>query len=189
MKIISKHEAIFQGLSKYFTGSPCKHNHISERYVTGRSCVQCVTDKRNKSYLENVDKNKKQSRNWYLKNSTEHKNRSKLWQRANPEKVKSINRTWLIKNRDVANARTNYRRAYKLQRTPIWANQKEILKFYEDSIKISLETGIQHHVDHIVPLLGEFVSGLHVPNNLRVITAEENLTKSNTFISDWDSFE
>lgn len=42
MEIISKHEAITRGLSKYFTGEPCRNGHIAERYVNGGACQLCV---------------------------------------------------------------------------------------------------------------------------------------------------
>jgi 5-methylcytosine-specific restriction endonuclease McrA len=75
-----------------------------------------------------------------------------------------------------------HRRAQKLKATPAWLtleHLKEIKLLYLKSKIISKETGTQHQVDHIVPLLGKEVCGLHVPWNLRVITAEENRKKCN----------
>ncbi|MCI0152405.1 hypothetical protein KNO81_42180, partial [Paraburkholderia sediminicola] len=51
-----------------------------------------------------------------------------------------------------------------------------------DARRLSESTGVPHHVDHIVPLQGRYVFGLHVENNLRLITAEENLRKFNRLI-------
>lgn len=51
--------------------------------------------------------------------------------------------------------------------------------------QMTLATGIPHEVDHVVPLLGKTVSGLHVENNLRVIPMLENRRKSNIFIGEW----
>ena len=48
----------------------------------------------------------------------------------------------------------------------------------------SKATGVQHHVDHIIPLRGNDVSGFHVWNNLRVITWQENIMKSNNLPED-----
>lgn len=65
-------------------------------------------------------------------------------------------------------------RASRLERTPSWANQKKIKEIYANCPE-------GHHVDHIIPLQGEKVSGLHVETNLQYLTAEENLKKSNKF--------
>lgn len=72
-------------------------------------------------------------------------------------------------------------RALRLQRTAAWADQKAIKAFYIEAETMTRTTGIVHEVDHIVPLLGTHVSGLHVETNLRVITRAENREKSNHF--------
>jgi len=79
------------------------------------------------------------------------------WKKLNPLKV---------------NADSAKRRAAKLQRTPPWANLEKIKEFY-------LNCPPGYHVDHIIPLQGRNISGLHVENNLQYLTAKENLSKSN----------
>lgn len=64
------------------------------------------------------------------------------------------------------------------QRTPKWVDIKDIKLVYKKARQITRETGVQHHVDHIVPLRGRFVSGLHTPDNLQIISAIENMKKS-----------
>lgn len=76
-------------------------------------------------------------------------------------------------------ARRAKRRAAEIKATPKWSNHKMMLPFYRVAERLTRETGIQHAVDHIVPLQGRLVCGLHVAHNLRVITAKENLRKSN----------
>jgi len=74
------------------------------------------------------------------------------------------------------------RRASKISATPKWVDHKAIAKIYQDAAEIQRITGIEHEVDHIVPLRSKLVCGLHVPANLRVITAKENNRKGNKFI-------
>lgn len=66
------------------------------------------------------------------------------------------------------------RRAVKITATPKWANLDKIKEIYNNCPK-------NYHVDHIIPLKGVLVSGLHVENNLQYLTAEENLQKSNKY--------
>jgi hypothetical protein len=73
------------------------------------------------------------------------------------------------------------RRAARLQRTPPWADMGAIHQVYVEARRLTLETGIPHHVDHEIPLQGELVSGLHVHTNLQIITGSENSRKKNRF--------
>lgn len=76
------------------------------------------------------------------------------------------------------------RKSAKLLRTPRWLTEFDRLKiqcYYQLAAMRNRESGQTWHVDHIIPLQGEFVSGLHVPSNLRVIPAIENMRKSNHY--------
>ncbi len=65
-------------------------------------------------------------------------------------------------------------RVAKTQRTPKWANLEKIKQFYKECPE-------GYHVDHIIPLKGKNVSGLHVEYNLQYLTVEDNLRKSNKY--------
>lgn len=86
------------------------------------------------------------------------------WQKANPEKCR---------------AHSAKRRTAKLQRRPPWSETEEITAFYK-----ACPEG--YHVDHIIPLQGRNVSGLHVLSNLQYLTKSENCRKHNKF--DWRKF-
>lgn len=101
-----------------------------------------------------------------------------------PERQKASTAAWAEKNKHVLAAKEAKRRAAQLQRTPAWLTQQdlEIMKdiyFYAKALEEA--TGIPHHVDHIIPLQGKSVSGLHVPTNLQILSQAENCSKSNTW--------
>ena len=103
------------------------------------------------------------------------------FKKKNAEKTKE----WARKNPHKVLEQSARKRATKLQRMPSWLtkNQKdEIKSFYKKAKDLTENIGIKYHVDHIVPLRGKTVSGLHVPWNLNVIPSEENMKKSNKLL-------
>lgn len=62
---------------------------------------------------------------------------------------------------------------------PSWVDAADLVPFYVEALRRTRDEGVAHEVDHYYPLLGETVCGLHVPQNVRVVTAAENLAKGN----------
>jgi hypothetical protein len=106
----------------------------------------------------------------------------------NNDEFKKLNalkvREWASKNPHKVLEQSARKRATKLKRIPCWLTDsdfKEIKQIYLNAKEQSDKEGKKYHVDHIIPLRGKYVSGLHVPSNLRILLAEENLVKSNKF--------
>lgn len=92
---------------------------------------------------------------------------------------------WQKDNKEQANSNKSANRAKRIKRFPSWLTLdqlNDIKSFYKKAEELTKSTGILHHVDHIVPLNGKLVSGLHVPSNLQVIPWNENLSKNNKFV-------
>lgn len=96
-------------------------------------------------------------------------------QRDHYEAMRPVHRAALVRHHAAK------RRVAKLKRTPPWANQDAIKAIYAEALRLTRETGIEHHVDHTIPLQGKLVSGLHVENNLQVLPWRENVMKRNHF--------
>ena len=73
------------------------------------------------------------------------------------------------------------RRRLRDRSMPTWANKSKINEIYLRSQELTRETGVKHEVDHIIPLQHPRVCGLHIPENLQILTKSENRKKSNYF--------
>jgi hypothetical protein len=106
---------------------------------------------------------------------------TKRWQAANPEKVKKHAKATRQRRPHLEVAKVQRRNAAKLHRTVAWADKERINRMYYVARRITEITGIAHHVDHVIPLRGEKVSGLHVPENLTVVAYDYNCSKANRY--------
>lgn len=187
-EIISRAEAQSQGLNRYFTGKPCKRGHLSERKSSNSRCLLCHNEDQRREYHSDPS-NRDRSRNWRRANREQCSRQEKRSRQANPEHYAEYYRNWREENPELClEYRSRWReenpekcrayaakyRAAKLQAIPPWADLEAIAEIYAKCPE-------GHHVDHIHPLQGKFISGLHVENNLQYLTAEENLSKSNSF--------
>lgn len=137
-------------------------------------CVKCSdVFRKEKGYKNNYDgytkRHKEYARKNYLKNK---------------DKVDSRNKEWFEKNPHKRTQYVNKRRAAKLKATPSWSQDEKIAVLYEKAKWLEQLTGKKYHVDHIIPLQGENVCGLHVWENLQILEKKLNIRKSNKLQGD-----
>lgn len=176
------------------------HRNSSQPDGHHHTCKQCRKLQSKTYHDKNVEKLKEKSKTYYKNNKEKYLEKAKLYYSNNREsilknvheyslknkvKIKETEAIYRKVNKSQVNQWCSKRRSRKLQRTPSWLTKEHFLdieKFYDAAVKLTELTGEIYHVDHIVPLKGDRVSGLHVPWNLQVITAKENLKKGNTFL-------
>jgi len=145
-------------------------------------------------YKENKDKTKYHSEKYYdkmRKDDTEklkerQRINSRRYIRVNKELVAEHGREWRKNNKGLMNSFTSQRRTKKINATPIWVDRVAIKEVYLECEHINTLNKMcggdgTFVVDHIVPLQGNTVCGLHVDINLQIITANENAIKSNKY--------
>ena len=159
-----------------------KRLQMKQRYVDNKERIlEYQTEYRGK----NKDMISKSSK-LYRENNKESLRMSKQEYSDGHKKEKALyDKEYSKNNRGAINARLAKYKAAKKQATPTWLTKehnvcmKEIYKAAQD-----LRWEDEMHVDHIIPLRGKTVSGLHVPWNLQIITASENMSKSNRLIQE-----
>jgi hypothetical protein len=179
MTPISRKDAISQGLKWYFTGKPCKHGHISKRQTTNKVCHECSKIAYSAWAAKNLDYFAKKKREYRAKNPEICAEISKRSRLKAPWKVKERNKRRYALKRHEYLAHSKARKAAQRDRLPIWSDRGACNVFYAIAARATKCTGIRFSVDHILPLRGKHVSGLHVPENLRVMPLAANIAKGN----------
>lgn len=156
-----------------YDGKPCRNCQSTLKYVSSSACVPCSKVRA----LRWKHSNRELSRQSSARTKRRAREEGTYWE--DPSKVKQARDKWKRANAGKVNAATAKRRASKLQATPSWVSTKDIEGFYIMAKRLSDCLGVPHHVDHIAPLNGKGVCGLHVPWNLQVIPAIQNLRKGN----------
>jgi len=149
-----------------------------------RKCKTCVNTERRirlNTNTESALKKKNRDARHYKKHQEKIHKSNRQWAIKNTEKFRAYSKKYKKTHKDVVHALDRTRRLAKIKRVPLWANKETIKKFYIDAAQKTKETGFSWHVDHIIPLQGKLVSGLHVSNNLQVIPGIDNIKKHNKY--------
>jgi hypothetical protein len=134
-------------------------------------------------YYENIERYREYAREYSKNNASNIKEYNKKWIEQNKDYVRKRSREWCRNNPAKIRKYWNQRQKHIWRATPCWADMEEINRIYEECARVSKDTGVMHHVDHIIPLTNEKICGLHVPGNLQILTASENCKKHNKFKS------
>lgn len=147
-------------------------------------CKECEAARKKAANAVNKEKRLVVAKKWRENNKQKLKEAVASWRERNPGRHEQIMQEWAKNNPGKLQARWARHELEKSNRTPSWLTSEMVEQIqieYELSAWCTSVMGVKYHVDHIVPLRGRTVSGLHVPWNLQVIPAAHNQAKSNKF--------
>jgi len=162
------------------------HKKLNSLSAVCKSCKSLY----NKKYRENnAEKLNSYLKGWQIANKDLLKEKRKVWNDENRELVRQRNREFRQRHPHKATERNVRLKQSRRQSVPPWLSKPqkiEIQNFYWLAKDLSLLVGEKYEVDHIVPIKGKDVCGLHVPWNLQVLPKDINLKKSNEWNPDHD---
>lgn len=173
-------EALAAGLLTFDTGLPCVKGHTCPRYTESMLCVECKKLTFKTAYTKNKDRWLSYAESWRENNRCHVNEYAAQYRKTNPVKAKETLSAYRQRNKAKHAHRQQIRNTQKKQACPLWltkAHLSQIEEIYIHSKYLSEKTGIKMAVDHIVPLKGKTVCGLHVPWNLQIIDAQTNSKK------------
>ncbi len=194
----ARSEAKAVGATRYFTGKPCPAGHVAERLVSSGACVACVknykattkeqrweSEKKRRERPEVQEARRRAGRAYWDRKSPDERqayaqasaDRVKRWHSEHPERIRTIAAKYRASEKGTETKRMRYLRM--TSQVPAWADQAVMDSLYAEAVQISADTGVPHVVDHILPICSDVVSGLHVENNLQILTAVDNIRKGN----------
>lgn len=192
MKIISRDDARSAGLKRFFLGEKCGKGHVSERLVSNGSCVVCHAARSLAAYHKNPEatitrviaarnedraKHNEKRRDYWARNKGILNEKRREFRVLNPDVVKRWDSESSKKKQywRTPSGRSLYSSRRKKMSRVLWADRDTIKSFYEEARYFGME------IDHIVPLTHPLVCGLHVEDNLQLLSKSTNSQKGNRF--------
>lgn len=134
-----------------------------------------------------LNKDKIQTRSVYYRalNHDRVREQKQKYREENREKILENQKAWKKANKGKVLANVALRKMRKKNATPPWLTKeqkRQMREIYETAQTLRENLNEDFHVDHIIPITSPFVCGLHVPWNLQILLAEENIRKSNSLI-------
>jgi hypothetical protein len=198
------------GLQVFNEGVPCKQGHTSGRYTANNNCIDChlayldrkkdvckengriyreqnkdrLAAKQRAYYRDNKDACQAYQRAYYIENHDYVLKRQRVYGENNKDRIKE----YVNSNPEMRRAMYARKRVSRASRRVDWGDEhaKETreteLRMYEMAVMLEEATGIEYNVDHMIPLKGHLVCGLHVASNLQVIPESLNREKCNKFV-------
>lgn len=166
---------------KYYAKKVGKHpDECFKRVVDPVEAIALKRIKQREDYAKNRERYLDRAKNYAQTNRKKVSQYQLEWRKNNADQKKENDKKWRIANSAKLNSYYSARRDRRRASEPPWLSaieRAQIQEMYDVAAALTVQTGVRHHVDHIHPLKGRGFNGLHVPWNLQVLQAAENLSK------------
>jgi hypothetical protein len=176
VQVIARKAAMNAGLVHYFTAKSCRNGHTTMRFVACGTCLACAREKSLRRHHADPDAAAARAKRFHERNPD--------YSEKNRNRINAVSRAYRERNKErYAMHRANQRAAMK-SATPGWFGEFDefvISEAFKLAKAREIITGSKWEVDHIIPVSGKNVCGLHVGGNIQVIPRGQNRRKSNKF--------